>query len=466
MSFGGGSGSSSISGSTDVVLNSPANNNVLGYNSGLAKWQNQDLRSTYVSAVVVPAPSGSAATDTANLTAAINTGMANLSDVVLQAGDYNVNATLPTITKAIGIRGPGAGICRIISTASGDTLRIQVTPFTTVQAGSFKGFTVQGSSAPAGAVGVHLGDTTGFTLDDIIIRDYLGTGSTGLWMDNRTNWTERTRATGVHFDNNTVGIRCSVNGGTTSFGYTRLSDVRFNINAGQTGLQIENASIFYAADIVALANCSAAAPTLINMMDTSLLNGRIFMGAEGGTTATRFAVASDATVRLGGWVGFPGSTDAAAGSLAIGVQQQTLQVLSGTTVNSTSWQFLGYAVTLPAAVGDLVTASFTCLVNNDASRLYIDFATLNGAALPVNQFSTEAAVDNANGGLMAFIENAFWPATITASKRLTTSDIVNGIVTVSPVFRIASGAGRNINGSTVLPARTEVVCHPGDISVV
>jgi hypothetical protein len=41
MSFGGGSGSSSISGSTDVVLSSPANNQVLGYNYGTAKWQNQ-----------------------------------------------------------------------------------------------------------------------------------------------------------------------------------------------------------------------------------------------------------------------------------------------------------------------------------------------------------------------------------------------------------------------------------------
>jgi hypothetical protein len=47
MSFGGGSGSSSISGSTDVVLNSPANNNVLGYNSSLAKWQNQNISATY-----------------------------------------------------------------------------------------------------------------------------------------------------------------------------------------------------------------------------------------------------------------------------------------------------------------------------------------------------------------------------------------------------------------------------------
>jgi hypothetical protein len=48
MSFGGGSGSSSVAGSTDVVLNSPANNQVLGYNSGLAKWQNQATSRTYL----------------------------------------------------------------------------------------------------------------------------------------------------------------------------------------------------------------------------------------------------------------------------------------------------------------------------------------------------------------------------------------------------------------------------------
>ncbi len=41
MSFGGGSGSGSIVGSSDVVINTPANNEVLGYNSGTAKWQNQ-----------------------------------------------------------------------------------------------------------------------------------------------------------------------------------------------------------------------------------------------------------------------------------------------------------------------------------------------------------------------------------------------------------------------------------------
>lgn len=46
MSFGGGGGrSSSISTATDVALSSPTNSQVLGYNTGLGKWQNQTVTS-------------------------------------------------------------------------------------------------------------------------------------------------------------------------------------------------------------------------------------------------------------------------------------------------------------------------------------------------------------------------------------------------------------------------------------
>lgn len=40
MSFGGGGGSSSISGSTDVALSNPSTGQVLGYNGTIGKWQN------------------------------------------------------------------------------------------------------------------------------------------------------------------------------------------------------------------------------------------------------------------------------------------------------------------------------------------------------------------------------------------------------------------------------------------
>lgn len=44
MSFGGGSGGGgSIASSSDVALNNPANNQVLTYNTGVGKWQNQSI---------------------------------------------------------------------------------------------------------------------------------------------------------------------------------------------------------------------------------------------------------------------------------------------------------------------------------------------------------------------------------------------------------------------------------------
>ena len=45
MSFGGSSGSGSISGSSDVVLSGPTNNQVLTYDSSTSKWKNKTLTS-------------------------------------------------------------------------------------------------------------------------------------------------------------------------------------------------------------------------------------------------------------------------------------------------------------------------------------------------------------------------------------------------------------------------------------
>lgn len=43
MSFGGGSGGGTISSATDVAFSNPATGNFIGYNSGVAKWQNASL---------------------------------------------------------------------------------------------------------------------------------------------------------------------------------------------------------------------------------------------------------------------------------------------------------------------------------------------------------------------------------------------------------------------------------------
>ena len=70
MSFGGGSGSGSIASSTDVVLNSPSNNQILGYNASLAKWQNQTAIGGINDAIAIVAEDARFATPQAALNAA------------------------------------------------------------------------------------------------------------------------------------------------------------------------------------------------------------------------------------------------------------------------------------------------------------------------------------------------------------------------------------------------------------
>ncbi len=62
MGFGGGSGSSTISGSGDVALNSPAANEQFLYNSGTQKWQNGPVASYLVETVRTVATSGAVQT--------------------------------------------------------------------------------------------------------------------------------------------------------------------------------------------------------------------------------------------------------------------------------------------------------------------------------------------------------------------------------------------------------------------
>lgn len=63
MSFGGsGGGGGSIAGSSDAALSSPANNQVLSYNSGVGKWQNKtpsasDLSTGSLGIALLPAGS-------------------------------------------------------------------------------------------------------------------------------------------------------------------------------------------------------------------------------------------------------------------------------------------------------------------------------------------------------------------------------------------------------------------------
>ena len=137
MSFGGGSGSSSIAGSTDVVLSGPANNQVLGYNTSLAKWQNQALSGTYVlqgqMCVDLSKQAGVDNTGAAECAAAITTAFAAATSAgirIFAKGTYKI-ATTVTLTSNADLQDAtfnytsGSGVALRVGGASGVNITSQ-----------------------------------------------------------------------------------------------------------------------------------------------------------------------------------------------------------------------------------------------------------------------------------------------------------------------------------------------------
>ena len=120
MSFGGGSGSSSIAGSTDVVLNTPANNQVLGYNTSLAKWQNQTANSGGSSSYVSVKSYGAIGNGSTNDAAAINAAITAVQGASVTSGitggrlyfppgEYLINSTINLNRFSGELVGAGVG---------------------------------------------------------------------------------------------------------------------------------------------------------------------------------------------------------------------------------------------------------------------------------------------------------------------------------------------------------------------
>ena len=145
MGFGGGGGSGGTIGSaTDVALSSPANGQVLTYNSGVAKWQNQ------------ASSGGSNAT----------TGAPGL---VQLAGDLGGTATSPTTPTAVHLT--GAETVAGVKTFSSIPVLPATTPTTSTQAAT-KGYVDAnigasvGSATPAALGSAAAGSSTSAARQD------------------------------------------------------------------------------------------------------------------------------------------------------------------------------------------------------------------------------------------------------------------------------------------------------------
>jgi hypothetical protein len=201
--------------------------------------------------IVMAAPTGVSATDTA----AINTALTAASSagggtIIAQEGEYVTSGghTVPRRTRIVGM-GAGATSFRHTGnnscfTHEGDTT---TATYTTERAG-FEHFWLKGNSG-ASAVGIEVRGSYGTFCRHVVIGDHTGAGGAyaytsgiGLLLNNATSgtWVEGFTADHLHLLFNATGLQFRRGAGTNSFGYTKLTNFEINIPASGTGIDVGN----------------------------------------------------------------------------------------------------------------------------------------------------------------------------------------------------------------------------------
>jgi hypothetical protein len=211
----------------------------------------------------------------ADMGAQVNAAIADCGGqclILVPAGNFNFSTTIIIKNPATSLVGAGSAATTLNYTGSGDAILWQINPFTIVQAGRISGFTIGNNGSARN--GIHSGSIVGAQFDDLHVVGFTGSGSAGILLENApTNdatvppccWSERNLFTRVHLDNNTIGLRMTVNGGTNSFGYNRFLDLRLNVNANQVGISAENNGVLYNATMIAMANVGGTGGTVLSL---------------------------------------------------------------------------------------------------------------------------------------------------------------------------------------------------------
>lgn len=215
------------------------------------------------------------------------------------AGGYAIRGAFAINSILISLDFPGSSRTKFWYMGAADCFRVQMNPFTTTQAGKLFGFTGDGTFAASGSAGLHYGDTIGGQIDDIVMQNFVGgnqavpaTASKGYWIDNRTNWTERTQWGRCWESNNTIGVLFDVNGGTNSWGYQDFF-MFVNVNNNQTGVLLNANGAFYSGSFRLRGNSAGNNAIIWQLLGTSS------MGAGSGATFIDVAVEGDGGVPTG-----------------------------------------------------------------------------------------------------------------------------------------------------------------------
>ncbi len=181
-------------------------------------------------------------------------------------------------------------------TGSGECVRVDPDPFTVTQMGELRGFTIDGSGAAAGAVGIHQRNTgTTMAVPNVIVQNFNGVGSVGHRIRNQGTpaWNERQSGGRHHLSHNTVGLQLIGEGVQNSHFYPCWADLRVNTGEGQIGVQTKGTALVQGGYWRVIFNSDGDDAVFFDLLDSSAWGGEVQASGEqtngAGTVGLRIA---------------------------------------------------------------------------------------------------------------------------------------------------------------------------------
>jgi hypothetical protein len=347
----------------------------------------------------------------------------NANEVLLFDGPANLtlagSAQIIVVPPGSVIGYASAMVHITCASAAVDCMTYRTSPFNQTQAGTLRGFTLEGNSLAAS--GLHYGDVIGLQIDDVEIADF--TSGPGLWADNITGFTERYILERVSLDNNLVGWKLTnsspgCDAHYTSHSYGRAISVTMRVWRGQIGIEVGPGAYPAHYDWWVVINGLQTGKTFLQLdgpsgscaLPAKVNNGRLtLVGDDDGNGGTFVNIAAQA--ELGGECflhaynpnGPPNMTNTIKGLLAC----QTYLGATGNqiTFDQRSWPSSDAVLHFPAVIGDDTLASLK------ASQVFRGSNTFGGPTLLYNELY------NLYGHSLTFYEDNFitWTAMISGS---------------------------------------------------
>jgi hypothetical protein len=191
---------------------------------------------------------------------AIQYANSNGGTLFLPPGIFLISETPPAInSKSVNIQGCGKSSILACNVPSGVSLIPLAINYVDryQQNGFIRDLVLEGNmGAPAGGtgrqnVGIYMIDTGAILVENVQLADF----NTGVFLENKTSWSERHSFNHMTFENCHEGFRFQKDsGGAVSFEHNFWSDIKFNMYLGGSTIAAPGDSLFHLVGGAALGN--------------------------------------------------------------------------------------------------------------------------------------------------------------------------------------------------------------------